>query len=62
MVEKFDRYFSDFKEKYNINDMYYGSFCNFESEEEFFGDFGAEKFIIIDFVKFQPIYTQSYLT
>ncbi|ONI38370.1 Sir2 silent information regulator family NAD-dependent deacetylase [Candidatus Epulonipiscium fishelsonii] len=35
--ERFDRYFSDFKEKYNINDMYYGSFCNFESEEEFWG-------------------------
>ncbi|ONI42234.1 Sir2 silent information regulator family NAD-dependent deacetylase [Candidatus Epulonipiscium fishelsonii] len=35
--ERFEQYFSDFKEKYNINDMYYGSFCNFESKEEFWG-------------------------
>lgn len=33
--ERFDRYFSDFKEKYGITDMYAGGFYPFETLEEF---------------------------
>ena len=33
--ERFDRYFSDFKEKYGITDMYSGGFYPFETLEEF---------------------------
>ncbi len=35
--QRFDKYFGDFKQKYNISDMYYGSFANFENQEEFWG-------------------------
>lgn len=33
--ERFDKYFSDFKEKYGIEDMYSGGFYPFESLEEY---------------------------
>lgn len=33
--ERFDKYFSDFKEKYGITDMYSGGFYPFESLEEY---------------------------
>lgn len=33
--ERFDRYFSDFAEKYGFSDMYSGGFCDFDSMEEF---------------------------
>ena len=33
--ERFDKYFSDFKEKYGFNDMYYGGFYPYETDEEF---------------------------
>ncbi|MCD7951192.1 MAG: hypothetical protein LUG12_13180 [Erysipelotrichaceae bacterium] len=32
--KRFDDYFSDFKEKYGISDMYTGSFYPFKTEEE----------------------------
>ena len=33
--ERFDKYFSDFKEKYGFDDMYYGGFYPYETQEEF---------------------------
>lgn len=33
--ERFDRYFSDFAEKYHIRDMYAGGFYPFETQEEY---------------------------
>lgn len=33
--ERFDRYFSDFKEKYGFSDMYTGGFFPYKSQEEF---------------------------
>lgn len=33
--ERFDRYFSDFKEKYGFSDMYYGGFYPYKTPEEF---------------------------
>ncbi|MBR0415526.1 MAG: Sir2 silent information regulator family NAD-dependent deacetylase [Clostridia bacterium] len=33
--ERFDKYFSDFKEKYGFDNMYYGGFYPYESPEEF---------------------------
>ena len=33
--ERFDKYFSDFRDKYGITDMYSGGFYPFESKEEF---------------------------
>ena len=33
--ERFDKYFSDFKNKYGITDMYSGGFYPFETQEEF---------------------------
>lgn len=33
--ERFDKYFSDFKEKYGFDDMYYGGFYPYRSQEEF---------------------------
>ena len=33
--ERFDRYFSDFAEKYHIRDMYTGGFYPFETQEEY---------------------------
>lgn len=33
--ERFERYFSDFKEKYGIEDMYSGGFFKFSSREEY---------------------------
>ncbi len=35
--ERFDRYFGDFKAKYNITDMYFGSFARYETPEEYWG-------------------------
>lgn len=33
--ERFDKYFSDFKEKYGFDNMYYGGFFPYETQEEF---------------------------
>lgn len=33
--ERFERYFSDFKEKYGIRDMYSGGFYPFQTLEEY---------------------------
>lgn len=33
--ERFDKYFSDFKAKYGFDDMYYGGFYSYKSQEEF---------------------------
>lgn len=33
--ERFDKYFSDFKEKYGFDDMYYGGFYPYRTQEEF---------------------------
>lgn len=33
--ERFEKYFSDFREKYGFNDMYYGGFYPYETQEEF---------------------------
>lgn len=33
--ERFDKYFSDFKEKYGFDDMYYGGFYPYKTPEEF---------------------------
>lgn len=33
--ERFDKYFSDFKSKYGFDDMYYGGFYPYKSQEEF---------------------------
>lgn len=33
--ERFDKYFSDFKEKYGFDDMYYGGFYPYKTQEEF---------------------------
>ena len=33
--ERFEKYFSDFKEKYGFDDMYYGGFYPYQTQEEF---------------------------
>ncbi|MGN1122780.1 MAG: SIR2 family NAD-dependent protein deacylase [Eubacterium sp.] len=33
--ERFDKYFSDFKEKYGFDDMYFGGFYPYRTQEEF---------------------------
>ena len=33
--ERFDKYFSDFKNKYGFTDMYYGGFYPYKSPEEY---------------------------
>ena len=33
--ERFDKYFSDFKEKYGIKDMYSGGFYPYQTAEEY---------------------------
>lgn len=33
--ERFDKYFSDFKEKYGFDDMYYGGFYPYKTQEKF---------------------------
>lgn len=33
--ERFDKYFSDFKSKYGFDDMYYGGFYPYKTQEEF---------------------------
>ncbi|MGN0457787.1 MAG: SIR2 family NAD-dependent protein deacylase [Eubacterium sp.] len=33
--ERFDKYFSDFQEKYGFDDMYYGGFYPYRTQEEF---------------------------
>ncbi len=35
--ERFDRYFSDFAEKYHFSDMYSGGFYNYDTMEEYWG-------------------------
>lgn len=35
--ERFDRYFSDFAEKYHFSDMYSGGFYNYDTLEEYWG-------------------------
>ena len=35
--ERFDRYFSDFEEKYHFHNMYYGGFYPYSSMEEYWG-------------------------
>ena len=35
--ERFDKYFGDFKEKYNLNDMYSGGFYPYKTLEEYWG-------------------------
>lgn len=43
--ERFDKYFSDFKEKYGITDMYSGGFYSYESLEEYWAWWSRHIFI-----------------
>lgn len=43
--ERFEKYFSDFKKKYKINDMYSGGFYPFKSPEEFWAYWSRYVFI-----------------
>ena len=54
--ERFDRYFSDFKEKYGFDNMYYGGFYPYKSFEEFWA-FWA-RYIYIN--RYMPIPENTY--
>ncbi|MBR6005806.1 MAG: Sir2 silent information regulator family NAD-dependent deacetylase, partial [Clostridia bacterium] len=54
--ERFDRYFSDFKEKYGFDNMYYGGFYPYKSFEEFWA-FWA-RYIYIN--RYMPIPKNTY--
>ena len=43
--ERFERYFSDFAEKYGVHDMYSGGFYSFPSQEEFWAYWSRYIFI-----------------
>ena len=43
--ERFERYFSDFAEKYGFHDMYSGGFYSFPSQEEFWAYWSRYIFI-----------------
>lgn len=43
--ERFDNYFSDFKEKYGIEDMYSGGFYPFATKEEYWAWWSRHIFI-----------------
>lgn len=43
--ERFDKYFADFKAKYGFDDMYYGGFYPYKTEEEFWAYWSRYIFI-----------------
>lgn len=54
--ERFDKYFSDFKEKYGFDNMYYGGFYPYKTKEEFWA-FWA-RYIYIN--RYMPIPKDTY--
>lgn len=55
--ERFDKYFSDFKEKYGFDNMYYGGFYPYKTPEEFWGFWS--RYIYIN--RYMPIPKDTYI-
>ena len=54
--ERFEKYFSDFKEKYGFDNMYYGGFYPYKTPEEFWGFWS--RYIYIN--RYAPIPKNTY--
>ena len=54
--ERFEKYFSDFREKYGFDNMYYGGFYPYKTPEEFWGFWS--RYIYIN--RYEPIPKDTY--
>ena len=54
--ERFERYFSDFGEKYGFHDMYAGGFYPYETQEEFWAYWSRYIFVNRDMDAPKPVY------
>ncbi len=55
--ERFEKYFSDFKEKYGIRDMYSGGFYPFDSLEEYWAWWSRQIYVNRYYVKVGKVYS-----
>ncbi len=58
--ERFDKYFSDFKNKYKFNDMYSGAFYPYETLEEFWGFWSRNIYVNRYLNPSKPVYDNLY--
>lgn len=58
--ERFDKYFSEYKKKYNMTDMYTGGFYPFETLEEKWGYWAKQIYVNENMVNGLPLYEKIY--